>query len=84
MSQIKKRMNRDFKKNAKKAIVKSVKKSFKAGKAKGASSRKGFMGAKVSKKSVLARGAAKAGRVYKMTAAHKKAISDALKGKKRR
>jgi hypothetical protein len=68
-------------------LKKSIKKSFKSGEAKGSTSRKYSGGVlytmKASKSSPLAKGAAKAGRVYKMTAAHKKAISRALKGRKR-
>lgn len=69
------------------SIKKSVSKSFKSGKAKGATSLKLSGGmlytTKASKTGLLAKGAAKAGRAYKMTEAHKKAISRALRGRKR-
>jgi len=65
------------------AVKKSVGKSFKSGKAKSASARglsKGnLLTARVSKKGALAKGAARAGRAYKMTAKHRAAISRALK-----
>jgi len=76
----------------------TVKKSFKAGKAKGASTtvRRGSNATvSISRKAPLAKAAGKAGSVvksvkgstgkaYKMTQAHKNAIPKALKGKKRR
>ena len=61
---IRKRMKKDFNSNTRKAIKKSISKSFKSGKAKGATSKKGTMGAKV-KAGAAQRGAAALGRGVK-------------------
>jgi hypothetical protein len=71
------------KKAGKSVTVRGVKKSFKSGKAKRGLALKGGK-ITVGQKGAIQKGAAKAGGVYRMTAAHKKAIGDALRGKKRR
>ena len=71
----------------KQTLKNTVKKSFKAGASRGAMTT-AKQGTNVTvftrRNNAIGKVAGKAGRVYKMTAAHKQAISAALKGKKRR